>query len=303
MIANANNGIAGAGYPYYLSDLFEPPYRIERIRHLLARDTPLGMEDMARIQLDTRSIQAERLLEALRQELSEIAREDQSLRDCVELLKEWDYDCGTESAGAALFHVLYHRLMWNIWGNDLGEDLFTSYAEILNQAVAPLDGILTEPGSVWFRDTTRKEVLATSLREARTQLTEQQGSDPTKWSWGRLHTLTLAHTLGNNKWLAPFFSLGPFPIDGDGVTVSNSYYRHSRPYDQAVGASMRMLVTLSDPIRSSFVIVPGQAGNPASPHYRDQFEPWRLGRTIPPSESAVEMNDWPLLVLTDEPTD
>ena len=146
MVATANNRIADPGYPYYLSDLFEPPYRIERIRHLLTRDARLGMEDMARIQLDTRSVQAERLLTALRLELGEIAREEPSLRHCVELLDEWNYDCGTESAGAALFHVLYHRLMWNIWGKDLGEDLFTSYTEILNQAVAPWTASSWTPG-------------------------------------------------------------------------------------------------------------------------------------------------------------
>ena len=220
------------------------------------------MEDMARIQLDTRSVQAERLLVALLPELGEIAREEPSLRDCVELLNQWNHDCGTESPGAALFHVLYHRLMRNIWAKDLGEELFTSYAEILNQAVAPLDDILTDPESVWFRDTARKQVVATSLREAREELTKQQGPDPANWSWGRLHTLTLAHALGNNKWLAPFFSLGPYPIHGDGVTVSNSYYRHSRPYDQVVGASHRMLVTLSDPIRSQLRHRAGAGGEP-----------------------------------------
>ena len=298
IVANANNGIADASYPYYLSDLFEPPYRIERIRHLLAQNTRLDMEDMARIQLDTRSVQAERLLNALRQELIEIAREEPSLRQCVELLEEWDYDCTVQSAGAAVFHVLYHRLMWNIWGETLGEELFASYTEILNQPVAPLDDILTDPGSVWFRGASRKEVLTASLREAHAELTKRQGSDTADWAWGRLHTLTLAHALGNNNWLAPFFSLGPFPVDGDGVTVSNSYYRHSRPYDQAVGASVRMLVTLSEPIRSSFVIVPGQAGNPASPQYRDQFEPWRTGQAIQSAGPEEDMEEWPLLVLT-----
>ena len=257
----------------------------------------MNMETMARIQLDTRSVQAERLLTALLPELREIAREEPSLRPCVELLEEWDCDCRAESAAAALFHVLYHRLMENIWEKDLGQELFLSYTEILNQAVAPLDDILVDAGSVWFRNIPRKEVLAASLREAQAELTKQQGPDPTEWSWGRLHTLTLAHALGNKKWLAPFFSLGPYPIDGDGVTVSNSYYRHSRPYDQAVGASHRMLVTLSDPIRSRFVIVPGQAGNPASSHYRDQVEIWGAGHTIPYTESDVERKEWRLLVL------
>ena len=297
IVATANNRIADPGCPYYLSDLFEPPYRIERIRHLLTREKQLDAEAMARIQLDTRSVQAERLLETLRPELEEIGRVEPALRQCVNLLDEWDHDCGTESAGAALFHVLYHRLMWNIWGKALGEELFASYTEILNQPVAPLDDILTDPGSVWFRDTTRKEVLAASLREANEELTKRQGLDPANWSWGRLHTLTLAHALGNNRWLAPFFSLGPFPVNGDGLTVSNTYYRHSRPYDQVVGASHRMVVTLSNPIRSRFVTIPGQAGNPMSLHYRDQVEPWRTGRTIPSAESEEEMKDWSLLVL------
>ena len=60
---------------------------------------------------------------------------------------------------------------------------------------------------------------------------------------------------------------------------------------------MRMLVTLSDPIRSNFVVVPGQAGNPTSSHYRDQFELWGTGRTIPHTESGVEMKEWWLLIL------
>ena len=50
--------------------------------------------------------------------------------------------------------------MENIWEKDLGEELFLSYTEILNQAVAPLDDILVDAGSVWFRDIPRKEVLS-----------------------------------------------------------------------------------------------------------------------------------------------
>ena len=60
---------------------------------------------------------------------------------------------------------------------------------------------------------------------------------------------------------------------------------------------MRMLVTLSDPIGSSFAVVPGQAGNPVSPHYQDQLGPWRNGLTVKTSPSSDEMKDWPLLVL------
>ena len=132
IVASANNRIADTGYRYCLSDLFDPPYRIERLRRLLTRGKRMDMEAMTRIQLDTRSVQAERLLNALRPELREIARREPSLRHCAEVLDEWDHDCGATSAAAALFHVLYHRLMCNIWGKDLGDELLASYTEILN---------------------------------------------------------------------------------------------------------------------------------------------------------------------------
>lgn len=294
MVATANNRITDGDYPHYLSDLFEPPYRIERIRQVLAAAERLDPDTMARLHLDTHSVQAERVLSALLPELHEIASEEPALRPAVNLLAEWDFDCGPESAGAALFHVLYHRLMWNVWEKDLGEELLLGYAEVLNQPIAPLDDILTDPGSVWFRDTPRKHVLAKSLRQARDEITRAQGAGPKRWRWGRLHTLTAQHALGTMKWLAPFFSVGPFPAAGSACTVNNSHYRHSNPYDQLIGTSLRMTVTLSNPIRSNFVIIPGQAGNPTSPHYRDQVEPWRTGSTIP---SRTEMKDWPVLVL------
>ena len=178
IVATANNRIADPDYPYYLSDLFEPPYRIERIRQGLTGGGRLDMEYMAGLQLDTRSVQAERLLKALRPELRDISREEPALQQSVELLEEWDGDCNARSAAAALFHVFYHRLMWNIWGKELGEELFASYTEILNQPVAPLDHILTDPGSVWFRDTSRKEMMAASLREADSGSHETAGPPP-----------------------------------------------------------------------------------------------------------------------------
>ncbi len=297
MVATANNRIAGGNYPYYLSDLYEPPYRIERIRQVLAGAERVDPDAMSRLHLDTRSVQAERLLTVLGPELVEIAHEETALKPAVDVLTEWNFDCNAESSGAALFHVLYHRLMWNIWEKELGAEILSGYAEILNQPIAPLDDILTDPGSIWFRELPRKAVLTKSLRQARAELTRQQGPDPGNWTWGRLHTLTAQHALGPMKWLAPFFSVGPFPAAGSACTVNNSHYRHSNPYDQIIGVSLRMTVTLSDPIRSSFVIIPGQAGNPTSPHYRDQVEPWRTGRAIPFNEPEAEMKDWPLLVL------
>ena len=103
--------------------------------------------------------------------------------------------------------------MRNIWERDLGEELFLSYAEILNQALAPLDDILTDAKSVWFRATPRKEVLATSLREAPGRADRNSkaptpplgpgaASTPSRWAHGSWET--------TSGWL-PSSPSAPYP--------------------------------------------------------------------------------------------
>ena len=69
IVATANNRMADPDLPLLpVATWSKPPYRVERIRHLLTHEKRLDLETMARIQLDTRSVQAERLLTALRPE-------------------------------------------------------------------------------------------------------------------------------------------------------------------------------------------------------------------------------------------
>jgi penicillin amidase len=58
------------------------------------------------------------------------------------------------------------------------------------------------------------------------------------------------------------------------------FYRHSNPYNHAVGASLRLVIDLGDWENSGFVLPSGQSGHPSSVHYRDQTELWRRGKLI-----------------------
>jgi len=42
-----------------------------------------------------------------------------------------------------------------------------------------------------------------------------------------------------------------------------------------------MVVDLSDPDASRYVLAGGQSGNPLSPHYADLFETWQRGEGVP----------------------
>ncbi len=298
LIATANNRITDHSFPYYLSDLFDPPYRIRRIKELLMAKEKLSLEEMAEIQQDVVSLQAREMIRDLRADMEAVALRDASLKETAERLILWDGNCSEKSLEAALCHVFHQRIMANLLTPDLGEDLLLAYTEIFNQSLFPIDQILRDPQSPWFDSCPRQLLVEKSLREAREELTARLGDDMEKWSWGKLHTLTLHHPLGRKKILAPLFSIGPFPSPGDGVTINMGFYRHSNPYQHVVGPSLRMVIDIGDWERSGFILPSGQSGHPFSPHYGDQTELWRSGDYTRLSYDEKSTDDWPLLILT-----
>jgi penicillin amidase len=300
IIATANNRITDDSYPYYLSDLFEPPYRIRRIKELLAAKQKYSVEEIAEIQRDVVSVQARDMIRDLRDDLEESARKEPSLKKAVEKLTLWDGNCSEESAVAALAHVLHQHIMENLLLPVLGKELFVAYKEIFNQCLVPIEQILRDPQSPWFDSLPRQALVEKSLREACEELTRRLGADMDQWRWGRIHTLTLQHHLGRSKILAPFFSIGPLPSPGDSVTINMGFYRHSDPYQHIVGPSLRMLINVGDWRLSRFILPSGQSGHFFSPHYGDQTELWRRGNYIQLCCGEEEIKNWPLLILTPE---
>src|ERR1051325_5038046 len=77
---------------------------------------------MARIQQDTVSLHARSILQILRGDLEDIAKENESLRAAASLLLGWDADCAIGSGAAALVPCFYHRLTRHLLTPALGED-------------------------------------------------------------------------------------------------------------------------------------------------------------------------------------
>ncbi len=298
VIATANNRIVDDGYPYHLSDLFDPPYRIRRIKELLTSKEKFSAEDMAEIQSDRVSVHGRDMVETLREDLEVVARENDSLGKAAEKLLRWVGDCSENSAASALFHLFYQRLTSNLLKPVLGDELFLAYTEIFNQSLAPMEQILRNPQSPWFASRPRQAMIDKSLREARDELAQRLGADIEQWGWGKIHTLTLRHPLDRIRFLRRLLSLGPFPSPGDGVTINMGFYRRSNPYEHVVGPSLRMIIDLAAPERSLFVLPSGQSGHFFSPHYQDQTELWRDGKYIRLWHDEEEAKTWPVLTLT-----
>jgi penicillin G amidase len=297
IIATANNRIADASYPYYLSHFFDPPYRIRRIKELLTAKQTHSMNDMAAIQLDLISLHARELIDNLRADLGQVAENDPALRAAADSLLGWDGKCNEDSLPSVVFHVFHHRLMENLLLPTLGEELFTAYVEILNQCVVPTDQILKDSTSPWFAAESRSRLVARSLRETCAALTQELGDDVAGWRWGNIHQLGMRHSLGLIKLLRPMLSVGPFPSPGDGTTINVGFYRHSNPYEHTIGASLRYIIDVKDSRSSGFILPSGQSGHIFSPHLKDQTELWRNGRRISLARAGTETRWESCLVL------
>ena len=290
-IATANNKIVDSAYPHYLSNFFEPPHRVQRINQLLQRQEHFNANEMARLQLDQLSLHAMELIQTLAADLRAIPSDGALIDGAVAKLLTWDGNCAAASVPAAIFHVFHQRLLANLLRDELGDELFGAYTEILNQCIVPTDTILRDQSSCWFAKRPRIALVAQSLTEACAELSSIFGTDCERWQWGQLHRLSLNHAMGRLAILRPAVSFEPMSAGGDGMTVNFGFYRHANPYGQTVGAALRYVIDFNDPEHSGFVLASGQSGHPSSPHYGDQTAAWASGAKIHLWSDIGDLND------------
>ena len=127
---------------------------------------------------------------------------------------------------------------------------------------------------------TRDQTLEASIAAAVDELNSLQGSDPSGWRWGGLHTLLLANQTLGDSGIAPIewiFNRGPIEVGGgDSILVATGW----TPVDgYAVNwvPSMRQVVDLRDFDKSTWVNLTGASGHAFDAHYNDQNEAWRTG--------------------------
>jgi len=116
-----------------------------------------------------------------------------------------------------------------------------------------------------------------------------QGANSAEWSWGRLHTVTFHHPLELLPGAKALFDIGPLPRPGDSYTVNNASFSGDT-FDQVSGPSYREILDVGNWDESVVTNVPGQSGQPGSPHYSDLAPLWDQMHYFPLlfSEASVE---------------
>jgi penicillin amidase len=281
-LVTANNRIHDDDYPHLIGHDFHTPYRARRVVEALEAVASHDVASMARIQLDTVSIPARAALPPL---LALDPRSDEE-RDAIAILVGWDGDMSADSVAASVFNVWSRHIARRALQPRLGDELFRRYhtdREVFQCEVLPV--WLHDPAG-WLDD----DLLHAALADALAELRERLGPDPSAWRWGALHRLALVHPLAAIPGLGSLFTAGDVELGGDEQTVAQGGFDGRDGYAVEVIASWRVVYDLADLDRSVGVLPAGVSGNPASPHWNDQFPLWIGGEhhPLPFTRPAVE---------------
>ena len=288
--ASANEMNIPASFPYRQHKLgFEWPHnaRYVRLQEQLSRSGKTGIEDAMRLQNDVYSVPARRMVALLKPLVTMDARGAAALR----LLKDWDYQEKGDSAAAALYEVWWSRYLGGAFTQAvLGQ---ADAASVPTPDATVLIDTMERPAPRFGKDAAAKrdKVLLESLLLAYADMERMQGQDASKWQWGRLHYLYPMHPLGatSDRTLRAKINVGPIPVQGGAYTLNQSSYRNT-DFMQTNGPSFRVVVDVGNWDNSRAMNMPGQSGDPDSPHYRDLAPKWASGEYFPLvySRSAVE---------------
>ncbi|HSY35967.1 MAG TPA: penicillin acylase family protein [Acidobacteriaceae bacterium] len=297
ILATANSRVAPDDYPYYLSNNWADPYRVERIHHLLdasiTANHPLTPADMLRIQMDVHSefdlLVAQRLAYAL--DHSSLTHKDARLLQAANILRNWNGDVSANSPAAALTFAAYHEIWPMLLAPQVRDYANARYhiklndlqlARILNlytwdEDRTALELILQNTPARWLPHAfpNWNDLLATAVERGLHFLNAP--SDLSTLTYGSRHPIDIAHPIfGSHSPVSTLLGVatgtGLHPNGGDSTTVKAAGLHF--------GPSERFTADLADPDNTHANLPTGESGNPASPNFLDQFQPWLQGTTF-----------------------
>ena len=145
---------------------WQEPLRALRITELLRAQSRFTSDDFARIQSDTMSVQARRLLPIL---LGRVRSESSADRQAIATLRGWDFDARGDSAAAAIFAAWLQHVVPAIAGDELGPLLVENYQERFSSVTRFLGQTLESDDAAWCDDvtTTRRETCTETVTPPR----------------------------------------------------------------------------------------------------------------------------------------
>lgn len=172
--------------------------------------------------------------------------------------------------------------------DELGEASFKGLLEtfLLKQSLTKM---LREENQPWWDNSktpekeTRTIIINKALEISLAELSDQYGSDASKWYWKESILSEHPHPLGAKKPLDIIFNVKTDPLEANGEGVNKLAFTMNGEgkYKVSSGPALRILVDFANVDASESILPTGQSGNIFSPHYDDQAALFVQGKYRP----------------------
>jgi penicillin amidase len=222
--------------------------------------------------------------------MTAIQPEDEAAREAVGLLRAWDFRMDADRVEPLLFTAWLRAFAHAVLFGRFGE----AAAGFWDLKPLVMEAVLTRHAE-WCAgpqhpNETCETRLAAALDDALAQLRERYGPQMAQWQWGRAHIARFPNqVLGRIPVIRDWVQVAvPTPGSYDTLNRGPSTIRDDAdPYEQRFGAGLRMVTDLAAPAEAHMMIVPGQSGNPLSPHFADLLLRWRQFDWLVPGRAGA----------------
>jgi penicillin amidase len=301
VLVTANNRIAPDDYPHHITSEYLDGYRAARIEQLLGEHDKHSLADFERIQLDLLSIPGEQTAHRLARLRPAAQREVRA----IERLKSWDHRLDPDTIAGTIYAAFTAHFARAVSQAVIGDPDYAERWRSRSQLgftpmvsspwrfQARLIELWDEGDSELIGGRSWDELALQSLAGALDELEQRYGTDPSGWTWGRVHGVKFTHPLGEgdarvSKLLDRLLSRR-LPAGGSQETVCQvGFVPHAGDYTGRWAPSYRLLADLGNPERSRWQHMTGQSGQPSSPHYDDLLNDWHAGRSYEFGQPAAD---------------
>lgn len=316
-VATANNQVVEGRGSQLITTMWEPSTRQGRIADLISSREDHDVEGMREMQSDIYSPRGALLRDGLLEAAAVHDGLPARTREALDILRDWDCRADTESVAQTLAYMSWRVLTERILRHRLGHSLYFDYTTSFLSVPQAVECLLMERPDGWLPPfaASYDELLLQCLEEAMVRLDMRYRSmDIGSWRWGRLHTLRIPHHIRLPFPLRGLLDLGPIQCGGDGGTVCCSFPESdpavqlmarsfmganarlsSRPSfwsdEVYAGATLRMIVDLSDAGTSLWCLDVGQSSHRLSPFYKNFLHLWRSGGYAPMAFTDKEIEE------------
>lgn len=269
-VVSSNQNPFPPDYPYPVAGVFASQYRSRQVLDMLrASGNRMKPEDNLRIQKDVYSGFDKFLARQLAAAYADRKGTSRMFDTAMAMLAGWDGQMDRDRAEPLITVLTYQYLR-----RAVAERASPGNGGIYDVQLASsvVERILRERPADWFGD--YNALLLRCFADAMEEGRRMQGTDPSRWKWGRYMFLTVDNPVVTRvPVVGSYFNLGPVPMSGGSTTVKQT--------TRKLGPSERMDASPGDWDSSLLNIPMGESGRIASSHYRDQWDAYYNGKSFP----------------------